>query len=653
VPITYPSSLVPVNPLPYHIGSTDQRRIDSTNAINEALRGTNPALATNPLMSMDAASVTYRDFARVHSDHAHEWLSSRPNGTHTFATEGLTFVASTQTRRVYSVQGLQIGTISAMPLADQERIAETAAFNGPGGIGEQLGYLPAPPHNDPADPVNAARSHLDALVTAFLDSEVTNARSADGRTVNLPDDVRQLFEDQAQNIRTRLGTSAIFNPDALSNELSELKRRVNRISEFYLDAGPHLSTSPLTQPPGLSIDIPSIVNSYNAFVDAERRIRNADNRITQLTTLASIGVPTLDLPTLIVRFQSLYEDMAKARSEADTAEVQSLNQLLRDYGEMQRMINEVSGSMDPNEPKERAPFNVVGDERVKLMFTRRTGFELHPLERLGGSGGNPKITRPTFEIVDLAFTGWRHQYFDGRTPEELAHPDFVAYLNELGMNTLPPAFQPGGELYIRRSGLTYYSDWAHDIRARIEDNKDDEGWRLRVSQQLGLTFTMSEGEFNDLRNHYNRGGRAGLNNSILNSLGTTETALSNGMSQLWVDFMFDRNWVGNNRSDFMPVNFEEYYEDFELKRNTWNELDYNEDRNDPGSFYHVARLFKSQWDSFNTRLSDTVTLLNQDNQIRQNRISQENSQANRHFEQVSNTLRRMFDLMQTIGRSTA
>ena len=67
------------------------------------------------------------------------------------------------------------------------------------------------------------------------------------------------------------------------------------------------------------------------------------------------------------------------------------------------MINEVSGSMDPNgakkkKGKERAPvFNVVGERARELDVHPQDRLRLHPLERLGGSGGIPKITRPTLE----------------------------------------------------------------------------------------------------------------------------------------------------------------------------------------------------------------------------------------------------------------
>jgi hypothetical protein len=49
-------------------------------------------------------------------------------------------------------------------------------------------------------------------------------------------------------------------------------------------------------------------------------------------------------------------------------------------------------------------------------------------------------------------------------------------------------------------------------------------------------------------------------------------------------------------------------------------------------------------------LADTVTLLNQRNQILQNEIENATKQQNRHFELGNNALRKMNDMIMTIGR---
>lgn len=59
---------------------------------------------------------------------------------------------------------------------------------------------------------------------------------------------------------------------------------------------------------------------------------------------------------------------------------------------------------------------------------------------------------------------------------------------------------------------------------------------------------------------------------------------------------------------------------------------------------------KGKWDSFSTQLSDRVTILNQQNQIKQNEIENDKKQENRHFDLANNALRKMNDMLLTIGR---
>jgi hypothetical protein len=56
------------------------------------------------------------------------------------------------------------------------------------------------------------------------------------------------------------------------------------------------------------------------------------------------------------------------------------------------------------------------------------------------------------------------------------------------------------------------------------------------------------------------------------------------------------------------------------------------------------------WDSSSTQLNDSVTLLNQRNQLKQNEIESAARQQNRHFDLGNNALKKMNDLLMTIGR---
>ncbi|MFP7674945.1 hypothetical protein ACG74X_16465 [Marivita sp. S0852] len=59
---------------------------------------------------------------------------------------------------------------------------------------------------------------------------------------------------------------------------------------------------------------------------------------------------------------------------------------------------------------------------------------------------------------------------------------------------------------------------------------------------------------------------------------------------------------------------------------------------------------KTTWDGYATQLSDTVTQLNQQNQIKQNEIENATKQRNRHFDLGNNALSKMNEMLQAIGR---
>ena len=63
----------------------------------------------------------------------------------------------------------------------------------------------------------------------------------------------------------------------------------------------------------------------------------------------------------------------------------------------------------------------------------------------------------------------------------------------------------------------------------------------------------------------------------------------------------------------------------------------------------LERYKKTTWDTFSTELSDAVTQLNQQVQIKQNEIDDASKQQNRHYELGSNALSKMYDMLQSIS----
>jgi hypothetical protein len=62
-------------------------------------------------------------------------------------------------------------------------------------------------------------------------------------------------------------------------------------------------------------------------------------------------------------------------------------------------------------------------------------------------------------------------------------------------------------------------------------------------------------------------------------------------------------------------------------------------------------MSKNAFDQFQTKLSGAITILNQQNQIKQNDVENATKEQNRHFELGNNALRKMNDLLLMIGRS--
>jgi ribosomal protein S16 len=59
---------------------------------------------------------------------------------------------------------------------------------------------------------------------------------------------------------------------------------------------------------------------------------------------------------------------------------------------------------------------------------------------------------------------------------------------------------------------------------------------------------------------------------------------------------------------------------------------------------------RDYWDKWGTQLSDAVTLLNQKNQLKQNEIESATKESNRHFDLGNNALRKMNEMLMSIGR---
>jgi hypothetical protein len=71
--------------------------------------------------------------------------------------------------------------------------------------------------------------------------------------------------------------------------------------------------------------------------------------------------------------------------------------------------------------------------------------------------------------------------------------------------------------------------------------------------------------------------------------------------------------------------------------------------NNSGAFEND--FLKTAWQAFGTQLSDAVSTINQNTQIKMNDINSLNREKNRHFDLANNALRKMADTVQNIARA--
>lgn len=154
--------------------------------------------------------------------------------------------------KVYIAENLQKQDIAKMSLADQNKLAGLAVFQGTAGLGAGLGLIGG----------DTALIQMQALV------DVAKARIADpsgekGGDGRMPAAHKKLFSDQLDNVRASLGNSAIFSEAEIDKQVKEIMTRFERANAFAVNlykvgsrdpdgtySGPTFNTSPATTDPG-------------------------------------------------------------------------------------------------------------------------------------------------------------------------------------------------------------------------------------------------------------------------------------------------------------------------------------------------------------------------------------------------------------------
>lgn len=632
-------------------------------------------LPNNPLTGMAVTDPAFLStFLKAHSVHQLEYIKANgrpltatdPNGGGQRTTrvlellvgaDRLSYMASADGMSVVTVATLSLGDASKLSRLDQRFLTQTDAYPQ---VAASLG-------------LTTDKATLLALVNTLR-----------GQVPALPNGDAVAFTTQLDNIVDRLNGSEIFSPTALQTALSTIQQRMTRVKEFnevlsrYVNLTDDQARVQAARAVGL--DWTKLKEGYDDFMREERRIMVNDNRTTRLARLAQLGIPTLDLPRMIVEAQTLYEISARARADSDTAEIKQQNAMLSDYNEYQRIISKTAASFPDTDQKTAVKIQDQDlDPRIANMFEKSIGVVRHPIEVLTNT------TRPSqyTKTLDLNFV--RNPANDNEQIDYRFYYDIV--LGRFGMpepSTTDPNVPPGfGSLsqldnLIRSNGegalvainnylrflsnryntiqrvsptgyqgenqwlVNQINDWIDARTAPNDRNASNEERAAFHSGVLGVTegvFNQSEfgalesywhGEVNDFRNH--------------NALWF--------FSQTYMRWLekSDKNkndWNGTPR--FFPEWVEKNYFEGNDAKNVGLTFVYL--ANNPGTYDALKR--KVDWDNFGTQLTNQITNINQSNQIRQNSISQTTSQAGRHFDLVNNTLRRLNDILATIARGVA
>lgn len=480
-------------------GAVPQAFVDAARIVYPVFDGVN-----NLLPDMPPASQLNR-FSEWHSAHQLEYLrNTAPGGIVALpnATDPQLYYVAVG-NRVVEVKGLTLADFASLNREQQEAL-RPHMLNPAVGTAQRLGLT---------DSTVGALALVSQLAT-----QITNAPRMD-------DNDKAVFQRQLDLINQRITSAVLISETAITREVTEVRKRFDRalafidyrpqenVRIFYNNNELNLSSRPVLN--SITTEPAKIQSGFDNLMRLEREILASQERRAALGGDTTFRNPRLDVPTLIWQLQLLYEAEATATSDSGTEELDQLHKLLRDYGIMQRLVNETIGKYDASKQDERRRF------------------------------------------LDLA----------------APMPLFIG-------SAILETRRPNGAV-------------VHDIRTNFTSESI---WAVRLSARLSPAELAVISMFSDDA-PYNQGAYS-QNHPIERIIGLS--------SRPKVQFIGGDGVLANHRAG------------------TWN--------------------------SFSTSLNDAVTQLNQGNQIRQNEIENASRRANRHFDLGNNALRKMNDMLMTIGR---
>ncbi len=329
---------------------------------------------------------------------------------------------------------------------------------------------------------------------------------------------------------------------------------------------------------------------YTSFMRSEREILATQLRREAIARNTTVYDPKQDAAALIYQLQLQYQSEATARSDAGTEEMAQLHRLLSDYAIIQRLVNETLKAYNPKETDEKRRFmNIGARDDNSIDIEQRLGYDQN------------------FQIRYVWTDGWQSALgADGSNQN-----GYGVYYDEAPRYHW---YQLAGGYMDSRVGNAYIQDYDNNgiFEGFFDYNKD--------GKDRGDAYDFL---LRDQEKIYVRAG------------GLTE-------AEMRIVGMFSKDpWGSGVKKQDHPL--ETLYG---IENRPMQNLTDDTSKGKGG----LALQRRDYWDKWSTQLSDTVTILNQKNQLKQNEIDNDSKQANRHFDLGNNALKKMNEMLMSIGR---
>jgi hypothetical protein len=443
-----------------------------------------------------------------------------------------------------------------------------------------------------------------------IPGEIANLRNSINGASTMPPSDQDVFRRQLALIEARYSNTALVAIQTVQTEIGALAERFKRALAFSnirdevgieVRFNNYHSDGDLRRSARFTTDVRGYVISsdngqtarsgYQAFMRAEREILSAQLRRDAISRSSNFYDPKMDAAQLIYQLQLLYQSEAEARGDGGTEEMAQLHRLLSDYAVMQRLVNETLKAYNPKVADEKRRFLNLGAQangNVQQDWRAQSAADM---------GGRNNVT---------------YQTSDNRT-----------------ISVYPPNAPSNRRWFDHAPAYHWYMLAGTPGNARISSD-------IVMDDEEGEPFDSNDSGNDPAGEVYNIYG-PDEDNVVIKSGGLSP-------EEMRIIAMFsDDPWGSGAIGSYQRHPIEIIYD---VQNRPRQKL--SDDTNEGYGSLTLQR--RDYWDKWSTQLADTVTILNQKNQLKQNEIDNDSKQANRHFDLGTNALRKMNEMLMSIGR---